>query len=265
VETDFASPVILKKRIMKKKMLIYFTFLLVLGFTPDKPTIRIFLAGDSTMSIKEARNYPETGWGMPFVFFWDSSVSVINLAKNGRSTKTFINEGLWNRILQDAREGDFILIQFGHNDEVPTKVNSYTTPDTFQLNLTRFISEARQKKAIPVLCSPVARRKFTTTGELESTHALYSKLVKEVAIREKVAFIDLDAKSQALYRQFGVEQSKLLFLQLQPGEHPNYPEGKEDNTHFNELGARLIAQIMLKELLAAFPVLADRVVKKPGR
>jgi len=248
-----------------KKWITFFVILLLSGFTPEKHAIRIFLAGDSTMSIKETRNFPETGWGMPFVYFWDSTVSVINLAKNGRSTKTFINEGLWNKILHDARENDFIIIQFGHNDEVPTKINSYTTPDTFQLNLTRFIHDAKQKKAIPVLCSPVARRKFTTSGELKSTHELYSKLVKEVALREKVTFIDLDQKSQALYRQLGVEQSKLLFVQLKPGEHPNYPEGKEDNTHFNELGARLIAQIMLKELTIAFPALGERVVKKPAK
>jgi len=246
-----------------KKLIAFAFIVLVLGFLPDRPTTRIFLAGDSTISIKETRNYPETGWGMPFVYFWDSSVSVINLAKNGRSTKTFINEGLWSKILKDVRENDFIIIQFGHNDEVPTK-KSYTTPDSFQLNLTRFINESRQKKAIPVLCSPVARRKFNSAGELESTHEMYSKLVKEVALKEKVTFIDLDNKSQELYRQFGVEASKLLFLQLKPGEHPNYPEGKEDNTHFNELGARLIAQIMLKELTTAFPALAERVVKKPG-
>lgn len=239
--------------------------MLFFGFAPKKPSIRIFLAGDSTMSIKEVRNYPETGWGMPFVYFWDSTVSVINLAKNGRSTKTFINEGLWHKIMQDARENDFIIIQFGHNDEVPTKINSYTTPDTFQLNLTGFIKDARQKKVIPVLCSPVARRRFTASGELESTHEQYSKLVKEVALREKVVFIDLDQLSQALYRQLGVEQSKLLFVQLKPGEHPNYPEGKEDNTHFNELGARLIAQMMLKELTMAFPALGERVVKKPAK
>jgi lysophospholipase L1-like esterase len=249
---------------MKKNVVVFFAILLSFGFKQDSPSIRIFLAGDSTMSIKETRNYPETGWGMPFVHFWDPSVSVVNLAKNGRSTKTFIYEGLWNKIMQDAAENDFIIIQFGHNDEVPTKINSYTTPDTFQLNLTRFIHDARMKKAIPVLCSPVARRKFTPSGELESTHEMYSKLVKEVAQREKATFIDLDQLSQELYRQMGVEQSKLLFVQLKPGEHPNYPDGKEDNTHFNELGARLIAQIMLKELTMAFPALGERVVKKPA-
>jgi lysophospholipase L1-like esterase len=250
---------------MIKKIIAFFPILLVFGFATDKPAVRIFLAGDSTMSIKETGNYPETGWGMPFVYFWDSSVSVINLAKNGRSTKTFITGGLWNKIMQNAAENDFVIIQFGHNDEVPTKVNSYTTPDTFQLNLTRFINEARQKKAIPVLCSPVARRKFSSSGELLPSHEMYSKLVKEVALREKVVFIDLDYLSQALYSQLGVEQSKLLFVQLKPGEHPNYPDGKEDNTHFNELGARMIAQIMLKELTTAFPVLGEKVVKKPAR
>ena len=84
--------------------------------------------------------------------------------------------------------------------------------------------------------------------------------VKEVAAKENVLFIDLDTKSRELYQQFGKGDSKLLFLQLKPGEHPNYPDGKEDNTHFNELGARLIAQLVLKEIKTTIPELAERII-----
>ncbi len=236
--------------------------LLAFGYAPDKPAVRIFLAGDSTMSIKEVRAYPETGWGMPFVYFWDSTVQVVNKARNGRSTGTFIKEGLWKSITDNLREGDYVVIQFGHNDEVPTK-KSYTAPDSFKLNLNRFVREVREKKAIPVLCTSVSRRKFSAAGVQEETHAEYAAYVREVAGTAKVALIDADTHTRALYQQFGPEQSKWLFLQLQPGEHPNYPAGKEDNTHFNELGARLVAQIMLRELVNAFPALAGRVVKVP--
>jgi lysophospholipase L1-like esterase len=225
---------------------------------PRRDKINIFLAGDSTASIKETKAYPETGWGMPFVYFWDSSVTVVNRAKNGRSTKTFISEGLWESIYDEAREGDYIFIQFGHNDEVPTK-KSYTTEEEFKINLTRFVKESRNKKATPVLLTPVARRKFDPEGHIEGTHGVYSQIVREVAAAEKVVLIDLDQKSQALYQQFGTEYSKLLFLQLKPGEHPNYPEGKEDNTHFSELGARLVAQLVLKEVKGLIPELAKRV------
>jgi lysophospholipase L1-like esterase len=233
--------------------------LLVLA-QPVKKKIKIFMAGDSTMSIKETKAYPETGWGMPFAYFWDSTVTVVNRAKNGRSTKTFLSEGLWKSIYDEAGEGDYVFIQFGHNDESPDKKERYATPDTFKMNLTRFINETREKKAIPVLFTPVSRRKFDKSGAAVPTHEQYSALVKEVAAATGVLFIDLDEKSRALYQQFGDEHSKLLFLQLQPGEHPNYPEGRTDNTHFTELGARLIAQLVLKELRSLNIELTERIV-----
>lgn len=229
---------------------------------PAKKKIKVFLAGDSTIAIKETRAYPETGWGMPFVNFWDSSVTVVNRAKNGRSSKTFISEGLWKYIYDEAGEGDYVFIQFGHNDESVEKKERYSTPDTFKMNLVKFIKETREKKATPILLTPVSRRKFDKEGNAVETHAIYSALVREIAKEQQVAFIDLDVKSQVLYQQFGPEHSKLLFLQLQAGEHPNYPEGKNDNTHFNELGARLIAEIVLKEVRNLKLELADRIVVK---
>jgi len=235
--------------------------LLMMFAMPGKKKITIWLCGDSTMSIKEKKAYPETGWGMPFVYFWDSTVKVENLAKNGRSTKTFISEKLWQKVVDNAGEGDYVFIQFGHNDESKDKGERYATPDTFKMNLTKFIAEARARKASPVLFTPVSRRKFDDGGIALETHKEYSAYVKEVANKEKVLFIDLDTKSRELYQQFGKENSKLLFLQLKPGEHPNYPDGKEDNTHFNELGARLIAQLVLSEIKPLIPDLADRIIK----
>lgn len=230
------------------KQLILPFFLLLLAAMPDNKKTTIWLCGDSTMSIKETKTYPETGWGMPFVYFWDSSIVVKNMAKNGRSTKTFISEKLWQQVIDGVKEGDYVFIQFGHNDESKDKKERYATEDTFKMNLTKFIQETKAKKAIPVLFTPVSRRKFNDDGQAIETHLEYSAYVRQVAAIEKVLFIDLDTKSRALYQQFGKDFSKQLFLQLKPGEHPNYPEGKEDNTHFNELGARLIAQLVLQEL-----------------
>lgn len=235
--------------------------LLLTGFSlPQKKKIKIFIAGDSTAAIKETKAFPETGWGMPFVYFWDSTVTIVNKAKNGRSTSSFRNEGLWKQIMEEANQGDYILIQFGHNDEVPTK-KTYTTEEEFRNNLTRYVKESRDKKAIPVLLTPVARRKFDSLGKVEGTHDVYAAIVRSVAAVENVPLIDMDKKGQHLYQQMGVENSRLLFLQLKPGEHPNYPEGKEDNTHFNEMGARLIAQIVLSELKQVVPEIKDRLVK----
>jgi lysophospholipase L1-like esterase len=243
-----------------KNLLVAPVLMILLVMTlPEKKKIKIFMAGDSTMAIKETKAYPETGWGMPFVYFWDSTVTVVNRAKNGRSTKTFLGEGLWKSIYDEMKEGDYVFIQFGHNDESPDKKERYATPDTFKMLLTRFIRETREKKATPVLFTPVSRRKFKD-GHAVPTHEQYSALVKEVAATEKVLFIDLDTKSMALYEQWGEEFSKKLFMQLEPGEHPNYPEGKMDNTHFTELGARLIADIVLKELRQVVPELTERIV-----
>jgi len=208
----------------------------------------IWLCGDSTIAIKETKAYPETGWGMPFVYFWDAAVQVKNLAKNGRSTKTFISENLWQQVMDGIKEGDYVIIQFGHNDESVEKKERYAPPAEFKSNLVKFITEARLKKATPILLTPVSRRKFDTIGIAQETHQAYSAYVKEVANEHNVLLIDLDTQSRMLYQQFGKENSNLLFMQLKAGEHPNYPEGRNDNTHFNELGARLIAQLVLKNI-----------------
>lgn len=218
------------------------------------------MIGDSTMSVKETKAFPETGWGMPFVYFFDSSVVIENRAKNGRSTKTFISEKLWQPVIDKMEEGDYVFIQFGHNDEAKEKTERYTTPEQYKENLTRFVKETKAKKANPVLLTPVSRRRFKD-GKAVETHEVYSKLVRELAAELSVPMIDLDKKSIELYQQMGEESSKLLFLQLKPGEHPNYPDGKVDNTHFNELGARMIAQIVLSELKALDLELAQRIVK----
>lgn len=236
--------------------------LLLMAFTwqQEKKKISIFMAGDSTMAVKDSKVFPENGWGMPFVYFFDSTVTVDNRAKNGRSTRTFIEEGSWQRLINDVKAGDYVLIQFGHNDEAKEKTDRYTTPEQYKTNLSRFIDETRKKGAHPVLITPVSRRRFDSTGNAIPTHEAYSPLVKEMAEKEKVPCIDLDTKSRALYQQFGKENSKWLFLQLNAGEHPNYPNGRNDNTHFNELGARLVAQLVLQDLKDLEPELASRIV-----
>jgi lysophospholipase L1-like esterase len=225
----------------------------------DKKRITIFMAGDSTMSVKETKAYPETGWGMPFQYFFDSSVIIVNKAKNGRSTKTFISEGLWESIITNVKEGDYVFIEFGHNDESKEKVERYTTPDEYKTNIIRFINETKLKKGVPFLLTPVSRRKFSKEGIAQQTHEIYSTIIREIVKETGVLFIDLDEKTRLLYQQFGEQNSKLLFNQLKPGEHPNYPDGKEDNTHYNEMGARLTAQIVLAELKLQKSELVNRL------
>jgi len=155
-----------------------------------------------------------------------------------------------------------VLIQFGHNDEVKEKVGRYTTPEEFSSNLDRFVKDVRSKDATPVLITPVARRKFDSSGNIIHTHQQYAQLVRDVAKKDDVALIDLDKKSMELLQQTGVENSKLFFNYLKPGEHPNYPDGKEDDTHFNELGARKMAELVLHEMQNQQLPLAKYIVQK---
>jgi lysophospholipase L1-like esterase len=227
---------------------------------PPKKKITVWLIGDSTMSKKDVKAYPEHGWGMPFVYFFDSTVTVDNRAQNGRSTRTFMEENRWVPVVADMQEGDYVFVQFGHNDEIKTK-RSYTTEAQFKANLVKYISDTRSKKAMPVLLTPVARRNFDSTGHIVGTHDVYAQIVRDVAKENNVPLIDLDKEGQVLMQQWGIDKSKLLFNHLAPDEHPNYPKGKEDNTHFNELGARMIAQIVLKDIKSLNLELAERVKK----
>lgn len=233
--------------------------LLSAAFIQQPRKITVYLAGDSTMANKVVNARPETGWGMPFYAFFDTTARVDNKAKNGRSTKSFIAEGIWKSITDSLQAGDYVLIQFGHNDEVPSKA-TYTPKTEYQANLERMINETRKKGAYPVLITPVARRKFNAAGQVEGTHEEYSAIVRQVASTQQVPLIDLDKESQALLQQFGPEDSKMLFNYLKPGENPNYPDGRADDTHFSELGARKMAEIVLKDIRALHLGLADYIV-----
>lgn len=247
------------------KYIIPAILLFLSAFAPAKKKIKVWLIGDSTLSVKEVKAYPETGWGMPFACFFDSTVVIDNRARNGRSSKSFIAEKLWQPVADNLQEGDYVFIQFGHNDEAKDKGDRYSAPDEFKAHLTRYVTESRYKKAIPVLITPVARRKFDDNGRVKETHEPYATLVREVARDTHTPLIDLDEKSKALLQQFGPETSRLLFNYLTPGEHPNYPDGKQDDTHFNELGARKIAEIVLAEIKNLKLELAERIVTRPEK
>ncbi len=180
---------------MLTRLLISLCLLVSAGQITDKP-VTVYLIGDSTLSVKAVADYPETGWGMPFAHFFDGTVRVDNRAMNGRSTGSFLTENRWQPIIDSLQPGDYVLIQFGHNDEVKTK-KTYTTESEFRTNLRRYVDESRARKAHPVLITPVARRRFNATGELEDTHAVYAELVRTVAAEQAVPLIDLDQQSQA--------------------------------------------------------------------
>jgi len=206
--------------------------------------VTIYLAGDSTMAQKLPEKRPETGWGESLgQFFREGTVRIDNRAKNGRSTRTFISEGLWQGIIDSLHRGDFVFIQFGHNDESKEKVDRYTPPADYRANLIRFVTEVRAKKATAVLFTPVMRRSFNDKGVLVDTHGEYPDIVRAVARQYRVPLIDMHRKSEVVLKRYGAEPSRKLFLQLKPGENPNYPIGVKDNTHFSPAGASVMAQL----------------------
>ena len=226
------------------------TALIVLGSTlcvsAQAPKVTAFLAGDSTCAIKQPDKRPETGWGeMLGKYFRDGTVRIDNRALNGRSTKSFIAEGHWQKIIEDLKKGDYVFIQFGHNDESKSKGDRYTPPEDFRRNLIRFVTELRNKGGNPVLLTPVMRRSFKD-GKFYDTHGEYPDLVRAVAAEQKVPLIDMHRMSESLLVKLGPDDSRRLFLQLKPGENMNYPKGVEDNTHFNPAGADEMAGLVVQ-------------------
>jgi lysophospholipase L1-like esterase len=247
----------------------FLTTILLLCLTAEPnvaaATTTLFLAGDSTMAEKRLEKRPETGWGEMLQTWFDADdVTVVNLAKNGRSTRTFIEEGRWLELLGRVRPGDYVLIQFGHNDQSQSKPQRYTPPDAFSANLERFVTDVRSKAAIPVLLTPVVRRRFDDQGQFYDSHGVYPDLVRETAGRTDTALIDLHASSTLFLEEYGAERSKELFLWLEAGDSANYPLGLQDNTHFSPDGARAMAALVIQGILDQLPALAPKVRKAPG-
>lgn len=206
--------------------------------------ITVYIAGDSTAANKTADRRPETGWGEMLQQYFDpAKVKIDNRALNGRSTRSFIAEGKWTALIDSVKKGDYVFIQFGHNDQSKDKGERYTPPEDFRNNLIRFVREVRAKKANPILMTPVMRRRFDKDGRFYDTHGEYPGYTRTVAVEHKVPLIDMQRKSEVVIIKYGVEGSKKLFLQLAAGENPNYPNGVEDNTHFSPLGAEEMAKL----------------------
>jgi lysophospholipase L1-like esterase len=235
-----------------------------------KQPVTIFLAGDSTMAKKVPERRPETGWGeLLEKFFREGKVRVENRAQNGRSSRTFVEQKFWQGILDDLRKGDYVFIQFGHNDGAKDRPDRYTPPEDYRANLVRFIREVRERKANPVLLTPVMRRRFSKEGVFQDVHGVYPAVVREVAAEYGVPLIDMHRKSEATLVRYGPEESRKLFLQLKPGEHSNYPTGVEDNTHFSPLGADVMAALAVEGIREQRLGLARHLLKagtaKAGR
>ena len=259
---------------------------LVFSAAVEDKTTTIFIIGDSTAAKKDlSTGSPERGWGMALQCYFDSAyIRVDNHAVNGRSSKSFIDEGRWDKVLSAMKPGDYVIIQFGHNDEKPA-VERHTDPgSTFDYNLAKFVRETRERGGIPILMNPVVRRNFaqkplkndddeklrnTTFADgsklvegdsLIDTHGLYRVAPRDVARRMNCHFIDANQITHDLEQSLGVEGSKKLHMWYKPGEEPSLPQGRQDNTHYNIYGAHVVAKLLAEALIEEIPVLSKYYV-----
>lgn len=210
----------------------------------------LYTIGDSTMANKkDPDKNPEHGWAQVLQPFFKDDIVVVNEAVNGRSTKSFINEKRWDSIYKKLKKGDYVFIEFGHNDEKIEDSTRYTNPHTsYRYNLIRFVKESREKGAIPVLLTSIARRNFNEKGVLVPTHGDYPLETRLVAQEYKVPFIDLEYYTELLEQSYGPEQSKQLHLHFKAGENAYYDKDKADDTHLSLKGATEIAQIVVNQI-----------------
>jgi len=218
------------------------------------PGTTVHLAGDSTMAPQLASSRPGTGWGEPFASMLCEGVRVINHARNGRSTKSFLSEGLWQSLTKQIRAGDIVMIQFGHNDQKIAAPNLYASPwQDYRDNLQNLVTDARTLGAEPVLLTSIARRAFNSQGTPEKTLGDYPEVTRAVAAEMDVKLIDLNSGTHQLLAEMGPKTSKQLYLHLAPGTHANYAQGIEDNTHLNSQGAWVVATLVADDLVDFLP------------
>lgn len=280
---------------LKRLPLVLLVFCGLTAAVPDKSTT-IFVIGDSTAANKDiSGGKQERGWAMALQCYFDDHIVVDNHAVNGRSSKSFIDEGRWDKVLSLIKPGDYVIIQFGHNDE-KSQPNRHTDPgSTFDYNLARFVRETREHGGIPVLMNSVVRRNFlvkapliaddeqlrnttfsdgakTVEGDtLIDTHGLYRIAPRDVAQRMNCHFIDANRITHDLEQSLGTEGSKALHMWFLPGTEPSEPKGKQDNTHYNVYGAHVVARLLSDALCDEIPLLracrtnADFTVDRHGR
>ncbi len=226
----------------------------------QKKAIRIFSIGDSTMCYYDIAgmskryggvDYPIRGWMMLFPEYLQPGVQVFNCGASGRSTKSFRQEGLWKKVTDSLQAGDYVFIQFGHNDEKTDTLRHTDAATSFRNNLVAYVNETRAKGAYPVLFSSIARRAYDSAGHVVDTHGDYVKMVKRVADSLQVPFVDMHAATMALLEKMGPDAAKQLYLYVPAGAFTKFPEGLKDDTHLCEAGARVyagLAAAVIKQL-----------------
>jgi lysophospholipase L1-like esterase len=219
------------------------------SFTPPADGARptLYVIGDSTAAAYPQERYPLFGWAQVLPYYFDTGrIAIQDRAISGRSSKSFWDEGAWTPIREALQPGDFVFIQFGHNDEKSEDPRRYTDPaTTYREFLARYIDDARAAGANPILLTPIHRNGWTTPNHLKDSHGAYPDAVRALARERAVPLIDLHARTGRLFERLGQDRTTQLFINLPAGLYPNYPEGKPDNTHLKETGAYAISALAI--------------------
>ena len=212
----------------------------------------IYWAGDSTVQFNNIYTFPQTGLGQELGRYLKHGIRIENHAKNGRSTKSFLDEGRFDKIADGLSEGDFLFIQFGHNDEKAEDPSRYTDPyGEYYRNLKFMADAAKSAGAYPVLITPLERRKFEEGRLSDSAHAPYVEAMKKLSADDAIPLIDLNAKSRDALEEAGDAKSREWYVHVPAGVYTAFPDGKEDDTHLQWKGAVFYAGFIaegLKEL-----------------
>lgn len=233
------------------------------------PPVTLYTVGDSTMApnrrCDEDPGDPGRGWAEPLQNYFDPAQLVVrNCAVSGRSSKSYIDEGRWARVVDRLAPGDLVLIQFGHNDAKKADPERFTDPETtFRENLRRFVRETRAKGATPLIATSVVRRRFDAGGTLRDTHGRYVPAAAEVAAELDVPLVDMNRLTAELVAACGPEESKRLYLHVEPGVAERFPDGNADDTHLCVRGAEEFARLFVDACLAAENPLARYVLPRP--
>lgn len=235
--------------------------LCALEIAPARNFTTVFIAGDSTVTNQKSEPY--AGWGQMLPRFFSDAVVVSNHAHSGLTLKSFEGGMRLEKILTTMNEGDYLFIQFGHNDQ-KDKSSGAGAFTTYKTNLKRFVTAARNKGGIPVLVTPMERRRFDKSGRQTATLADYAEAVRQVGTEDSVPVIDLNAMSLKLYAALGPDKSRKAFVHYPANTFPGKDRPLADDTHHNAYGAYELARCLVQGIRTALPDLATHLVKDAG-
>ena len=243
------------KASMPFKFLLSCSLFLCLGAAWIQEPIRIYSIGDSTMASYSDQylnnfgpDYPIRGWMQMASGFFSKRVELHNYPRSGRSSKSFRAEGDWEKVIASVKPGDYVFIQFGHNDAKQEDPARFSDPAAFRNNLLDYVREVREQGAQPVLFTSIPRRRFDRQGNIPDSHGEYVQITKQVAAETNTPLVDLHQLASDWLKKLGPEASVRYFLHIPPGKYDKLPSGKKDDTHLSADGATKIASLAAEGL-----------------